>query len=466
MDEAQLLQAIDAFIAKSREAIIHDIGRVVAVKSVEAPAAGPGAPFGAGVRAALDTALEIGRELGLETNDGDGYVGWAQTGDVDNGYIATITHVDTVPEGEGWSADPCALQERDGWLIGRGVLDDKGPGVLCLYAAHFFKAARLPLRYGLRVLLGCNEESGMGDVGYYIKRHQAPLFCFSPDCDFPLCNGEKGNLCGSFVSPVLQGNLLQFSAGLAFNVIPDTAGCLVRVPAATAIPEATAQVSVQAESGAVRLTAKGIGGHSAMPKGTQNAIGVLVRYLLAKNLCSDDENRFLALLARLHQDALGSGLSIGCADEAFGPLTINGGVVCLQGGVLTQTIDIRYPACTSGEKLSAALTAAAEAHGAAFVPGRNDKPFFIPADAPPIQALLTAHNDVTGQDGKPYTMGGGTYARHFHRAVSFGPEIPGMALPSFAGPVHGPNEAARADDLLTALKIYILSIWRLQQLEL
>ena len=463
MDEKQLLQSIDTFIEQNRAAIIRDIGRLVGVKSLE-EAALPGAPFGAGPRKALDTALQIAGELGLATNDGDGYVGWAQTGSVDGGYIATITHVDVVPEGEGWHADPYTLQEKDGWLIGRGVTDDKGAGVLCLYAARFLQDAGLPLRYGLRVLLGCNEESGMGDVDYYLQRHPAPLFCFSPDADFPLCNGEKGNFGGSFVSPKLAGNLLEFNAGLAFNVIPEKASCLLRGDAAAM--SATDRVSVQAENGAVRLTAKGVGGHSAHPEGTLNAIGVLVRYLMENKLCSEEESRFLALLARLHQDAHGSGLGVDCTDDMFGPLTINGGVVALKDGVLSQTIDIRYPTCTNGEKLGALLSAAAGEHGAAFAPGRNDEPFYIPADAPPIQALLTAYNDVTGQDGQPFTMGGGTYARHFPKAVSFGPEVPGTVLPDFAGPVHGPNEAARIDDLMTALKIYILSIWRLQALEL
>ena len=57
-------------------------------------------------------------------------------------------------------------------------------------------------------------------------------------------------------------------------------------------------------------------------------------------------------------------------------------------------------------------------------------------------------------------MGGGTYARHFPYAVSFGPEHEDVALPEFGGPMHGANEAAPIDKLLEAVKIYILALLR------
>ena len=63
-------------------------------------------------------------------------------------------------------------------------------------------------------------------------------------------------------------------------------------------------------------------------------------------------------------------------------------------------------------------------------------------------------------------MGGGTYARHFPRAVSFGPERLDTVLPDFAGPMHGANEGANIDQLMQALKIYILALLRLQDIEL
>ncbi|MGD9559438.1 MAG: Sapep family Mn(2+)-dependent dipeptidase [Oscillospiraceae bacterium] len=462
MTDRELLEKIDDFIALNEEKIVADIARLVAVPSVLAPAA-PGAPFGPAVRQALDVALDIAAGMGLDTCDGDGYVGWASLPGEERGHIATIAHVDVVPAGEGWSGDAFTMRERDGWLLGRGVSDDKGPAVLCLYAAKFFKELGVPLQYELRVLLGCNEESGMGDLPYYFEDNPQPLFCFSPDASFPLCNGEKGNFLGWYTSGPVQGTLLAFDTGDAPNVIAGNASCLLDADPA-GLPAAE-RITITEENGHARLSASGISGHAAKPEGTLNAIGVLVGYLLDNHLCSESEIRFLELMRRLHDHSDGSGLGIACEDEVFGALTCNGGVVKLEDGRLGQSVDIRYPTSTTGDALVAALAAEGEKHGASFAAERIDAPFYIPPDAPPIQALLNAYSEVSGHEAKPFTMGGGTYARHFLRAVSYGPQDRHIPQPDFAGAEHGPNEGASLQALLTALKIYILGLWWLMQLD-
>lgn len=55
-------------------------------------------------------------------------------------------------------------------------------------------------------------------------------------------------------------------------------------------------------------------------------------------------------------------------------------------------------------------------------------------------------------------MGGGTYARHFKCAVSFGMEETGEPAPEWVGPMHGPDEGVSEALLFKALKIYILAI--------
>ena len=189
MDETRI-HDIETYIAENRENIIRDIGRLVAVNSVEGPAE-PDAPFGRGPKQALELGLEIARELGLEAVNCGDIIGYGGIGDSED-YIATITHLDIVPVGEGWSGDPFTLRQRDGYLIGRGVMDDKGPSVLCLYALKYLKDRNIPLKYSVRALLGTNEETNMKDVEYYLANSKAPVFCFSPDSGFPVCNVEKG----------------------------------------------------------------------------------------------------------------------------------------------------------------------------------------------------------------------------------------------------------------------------------
>lgn len=463
MIDVQLRTAVDEFVERNREALLADIKRLVDIPSVEGTPA-PGKPFGEGPAAALEEALKMAAEMGLETNNCEGYMGWAQLQGESDRQIATITHLDVVPQGNGWTADPFDMQVKEDWIIGRGVADDKGPSVLCLYALKFLKEHNIPLRYTVRALLGANEETGMKDVDYYLEHYPAPAFCFSPDAEFPLCNGEKGGFNGEIVSePLGEGNLLEFTGGVAHNVVPDRASCLVKADF-QALQEREG-ITLEQENGAVRIRGWGKGGHAAMPQGTVNAIGLIVDYLLDNQLCTPKETAFLERLRKLHQATDGSGVGVAASDDAFDPLTIIGGMIVLKDGRLRQDLDSRFPTSITGQEIEARLNQAFE--GCGHVEGASwREPFYISADAEPIQALLKTYNEVTGEDAKPFTMGGGTYARHFPCAVSFGPERADTVLPEFGGPMHGANEAAQISRLLEALKIYILSLVRLQQLEL
>ena len=191
MQEA-LNQKIDAFIAANKEQLLKDIAALVSINSVEGTPE-EGAPFGAGPRAALDKTLELAAGMGFATRNCENYIGYAELAGKDpEKYLATICHVDVVPVGNGWTADPFTMRIQDGWLLGRGVADDKGPMVATLYALKFLKEQGYELRYPIRALAGTNEETHMQDVDYYLKNYPAPAFCFTPDAEFPVCNGENG----------------------------------------------------------------------------------------------------------------------------------------------------------------------------------------------------------------------------------------------------------------------------------
>ena len=185
MDQA-LNQKIDAYIAQNKEQLLKDIAALVAVNSVEGTPE-EGAPYGAGPRAALDKTLELAAGMGLATRNCENYIGYAELAGKDpEKYLATICHVDVVPVGNGWTADPFTMRIQDGWLLGRGVADDKGPMVATLYALKFLKEQGYELRYPIRALAGTNEETHMQDVDYYLKNYPAPVFCFTPDAEFPV----------------------------------------------------------------------------------------------------------------------------------------------------------------------------------------------------------------------------------------------------------------------------------------
>jgi succinyl-diaminopimelate desuccinylase len=78
---------------------------------------------------------------------------------------------------------------------------------------------------------------------------------------------------------------------------------------------------------------------------------------------------------------------------------------------------------------------------------------------------MDAFRTVTGSDAKPFTIGGGTYSRDFPNAVGFGPEYHDRQRPDFVGSIHGAEEAASKAELMEALKIYILALLNLEEVE-
>ena len=462
MDQA-LNQKIDAFIAANKEQILEDIAALVAIDSVEGTPTEE-APFGEGPRAALDKTLELAAGMGLATRNCENYIGYAELAGADpEKYLATICHVDVVPVGNGWSQDPFKMQIRDGWMIGRGVADDKGPMVATLYALKFLKEEGVSLRYPIRAMVGDNEETHMNDVEYYIKNYPAPVFCFTPDAEFPVCNGEKGHFGAELVSPVCNGEIKEFEGGVANNAVPDRASALVETDI-TKLKNAP-NITLEPEGNGVRIRGWGKSGHAAMPEGTVNAISLIVNCLLKSGVCTPQEEAYLNVLHTLHADTDGSALGIAADDGLFDPLTIIGGTIEMADGVIRQSFDCRYPTNTDPEKMTAAIRKVCG--GAATLENVSSRvPFYIDADSPAIQTLINTYNDVTGEGKKPFTMGGGTYARHFPYAVSFGPEHTDIEIPSFAGPMHGANEGTPFEKLVEALKIYILALLRLQEIEL
>lgn len=454
----ELIANIDRFIEENREAMYRDIARLVAVESVEGESA-PGAPFGPGPAEALKLGLDISRELGLRAVDCEGMIGYAAVGEGEK-YLATITHLDCVPTGDGWKNDPFTVRERDGYIIGRGVMDDKGPSVLCLYALKYLRDNCVPLRYEVRALLGVNEETGMKDVEYYLKNYPAPAFCFSPDADFPLINGEKGITAGRIVSTCTLENISDIKGGFAGNAVPDKAEAWVK---ATGL-KSTESVEATEENGLTHLVAHGIGGHASMPEGTVNAIYELIKYILENGIAGREEEKYFRAISLLHEAYDGSALGVQAADGLFKPLTIIGGTIGVENGHMVQTYDSRYTTNTSGKKIASGIREKMD-DAAEVVMLRDSVPFYMSLDNPAVQLCVRCYNEVTGENAEPYTIGGGTYARDFPNAVSFGPEHPERPQPDFAGPIHGVDEAASKEFLEEALKVYILTLIELQKLD-
>ena len=184
--ENRILKEIEAL----KDSMIEGILELVRIDSVKGEAK-EGAPFGSGVRAALDKALEISSRLGFSTTNLDNYIGYAEYGQGAD-YVCAIGHVDVVPVGDGWRQPPFSGYVENGTIYSRGILDNKGPVMACLYGLYALKRLGYEPKRRIRIIFGCDEESGFGDLKYYLEKEKPPVYGFTPDCKFPVVYAERG----------------------------------------------------------------------------------------------------------------------------------------------------------------------------------------------------------------------------------------------------------------------------------
>lgn len=219
---------LEQWISTQEEQMRKDIAALIKIPSVaDLQEAVPGAPYGKKCREALEQMCALGQREQMETEDIDGHclTITAGKGTVE---IGIWNHLDVVPEGRGWTYPPYMCTEKDGYLIGRGVQDNKGPAVAVLYAMKYCREKGMLNNIKVRQILGCREESGMTDVEYYLKHKKAPEYSFVADCGFPVCCGEKGHCNVSMETVNAAEGILEFDGGTAPNSVPPFARAVIK----------------------------------------------------------------------------------------------------------------------------------------------------------------------------------------------------------------------------------------------
>ena len=449
---------LNAIIESMHDEMIDTLQKWIRVPSVKGEAA-PGAPFGKEVRSMLDMALADCEQMGFKTQNFDGYIAHADLGEgSDEDALAILAHLDVVPEGDGWKYPPYGAVIENGRMYGRGTSDDKGPAVAALYAMKAVKDVGIPLRRKVRLILGCDEESGWEDIAHYNKVATMPRMGFSPDASYPIINIEKG-ICRLELHGVLSNEGLQviaFNNGERPNVIPGRASALVAGDAATvAQAEAAAKkldipAEVHLTDKGVSITVTGISGHAAYPETARNANGEML--LLLRELGVQGDLRLLA--DKIGLDYKGEGLEISVSDGISGYLTCNLGIIRAGEGGVYATLDIRYPVMTNPDMIIKNVSAS--------LPGMRveamevKEPHHVPAGSELVQNLLDAYHEVTGYERKCLYTGGGTYARSLQEGVAFG-----ASFPQDEDLAHQANEYADIEGLYKNIKIFALAIVKL-----
>ena len=426
----------------------------------ERGAAAEGAPYGIEVRKSLDHILDKAEELGFQTENVDGHLGWCEYGDGEE-MVAVLGHLDVVPAGDGWSFDPWGGEIKNDRIFGRGTMDDKGPSVAALYALAAIRDAGLPVRRRIRLIWGCNEETGSQDMKYYLAHGgEVPVMGFTPDAEYPVINGEKGIINVTFARNYIQSGALQmksFHGGTAANVVPDSARAELvcnQELAQEILQKTFPGVMFTATEDGVLAEAEGISAHGSTPHQGENAVGRLVLALDQLPFEGELKETIHFLAEKLGMESDGKAAGIYLYDEVSGGLTLNWGTLDADETSLSMIINYRYPVTFTYEDCAPAFMKLFADAGFTVSHELHKAKLYVPEDSQLIQTLLKVYKEYTGIEGKAKCIGGGTYAKMLPNIVAFGPIFPGDEVRE-----HKPDEFIEIPKLMKNAQMIASAIY-------
>lgn len=413
--------------------IIKSLRGLIRIDSSQKPEL-PGMPFGKGAADALAAFLSLAETMGFETRNYDNYAGEVLFGEGEE--FAILCHLDVVPAGDGWTFPPFGGEISGGKLYGRGTMDDKGPAVICLYCLKALKEEGFVPSRKIKLITGCNEETGWACIDHYKQAAHMPEEGFTPDADFPVIYAEKGILHVRFSVPVPDAPFLSLSGGDASNMVCASA----RAEAVSADRDAAEKYGLSCEGNT--LLSEGKSAHASTPELGKNALEPLFRYF------SETDPLIRRLAGLLFDDSLG----LKDLRDETGNLTLSPNVASYENGVLHVTTDIRYPATMAEEDILGRIREA----GFPFTVLHSQAPLYNDRNGTLITTLLQVYNEATGEACEPIAIGGGTYARALKKCAGFGPQF--LDEPST---IHQKDEYITLENIDRLYRIYLEAIRRL-----
>lgn len=448
------MKKIYDWLESHKNEFLSDLGEIISIPSVS-DSASVVKPFGEQCRRAFDVMFALGRKYGFKCTDFDGFVGGISLGGGEN-RIGIWGHIDVVPAGEGWEYEPFRLTVKDGFAIGRGVADDKGPCIEALYAMRAVKELGLVKNKNICLYFGASEETGMDDIDYFNKHYYAPPLSIIADSDFPVCFGESG-IFGAELTSAKPLSQLKINGGTADNVIPSAAAAVL--PYNPRMEQLDKNIYTVEQMGAdARITAHGVSAHAAHPENARNAIYLLLSGIY--DFLEENDKKIIKPFIEISGDSYARCIGAAYCDEVWGELTYASSIVKTENdGRVCLTVNCRYPKPVEYKSVEAATREFCAAHGIGVKLTENIPATALDENHPAVKTLTGVYNEATGENSRPYTSRGVTYAKKVPNAVTFGPEFPNKKRPPFIikdghGNLHQPDECVSVDEMLKAAAIY------------
>jgi succinyl-diaminopimelate desuccinylase len=420
-------------------------------------------PFGKEVGEALEWLRNTGEEAGFTAKLVDGYASHIEYGKGEE-YVYVFGHCDVVPAGEGWSSNPFKLLQSGDKLVGRGVIDDKGPLLAAFLALKLIRDKALPVKRKIRIVAGGNEESGFKCIRYYFEREPKPTYGFTPDAKFPVINGEKGGMVLQ-ISGKVQNNTLHILGGEVHNTIPNYVvvknGMVSKETTEEFLKEENLTLEyIQDKNKVIGFKLIGLGGHSSKPEKANNPIEKVFR-LLNMELKAKWLEDLTPLFGGDNRDGKIFELD---RKGLCGTLTMVPTILRVEDESLHVTLSVRYPENIEMEEIVERIRSHFKYKGIEGYEVKvsdNKKPHYIEVNSLLVRKLYEIYVKHTGDRENPIRVtSAGTYAAEMDNSVIFGGEFPDGS----AGNAHMAGEYGSEDAFIKAIGIYAEALWELGNL--
>ena len=411
-------------------------------------------PFGLDNKEALDFILDYAKKDGFKVLNSDNYAGHIEFGQGEE-LLGILCHLDVVPvENQDWNHDPFTLTIEDGKMYGRGTTDDKGPLAAAYLAMKLLKDNGFVPKKRIRLIMGCDEESGSRCLRHYFEKEELPSLGFSPDAEYPLIYGEKAHMNYNFIGELKNDEIIvAFNCGNRYNIVPAKASMKLNKDLKKEYLEYLKANNYQGEIVGDEYIAYGKASHAMVPFKGLNASFILFEFLNQVNPTTLS-NFFVDCLTF---DAYGKKLGYDLYDEEMLELTSNVGVVKIEDGKILIGMDCRVPLETHKDKMIECISTKSSKYGLGYEILSFGGYHYVNPNGNLVKTLMEAYQEVSGDyESKPMVIGGGTYAKFIKNCVAFGPTFVGRE-----DVCHIADEYLSIDDFMDNVLIYAKAIYNL-----